>query len=141
MSGPGRVRRRRRIAVVTGTRAEYGVLRSMLRAINDHSRLELQLIVTGMHLLPKFGETINTIVADGWPIAAKVRMQRGDDEPLDQARGLARGVEGIARALESLQSEVAVVLGDRIEAMAGCSGGYRHRSHSGSPPRRRRGGG
>ncbi len=70
-------RRRRRVAVVTGTRAEYGPLRSAMTAIRRHPRLELQLVVTGMHLLEKFGHTIDEIEADGWRIDAKVPMQTG----------------------------------------------------------------
>jgi UDP-hydrolysing UDP-N-acetyl-D-glucosamine 2-epimerase len=111
--------RRRRIAVVTGTRAEYGLLKSTLAAIKAHPRLSLQLVVTGIHLLRKFGFTVSDIVRDGWRIDARVKMQAGSDEPLDQAAGLARGVHGIARFLEAGRTDVVVVLGDRIEAMAG----------------------
>jgi len=109
---------RRRVAVVTGTRAEYGLLRSTLEAVSRHRRLELQLVVTGMHLLKKFGRTVDEIEADGWPIAARIPMQAGDDSPRDQADGLARGVRGLADFFESADTDVAVVLGDRIEAMA-----------------------
>ena len=108
-----------RIAVVTGTRAEYGLLRTVLDAIDVHPRLELQLVVTGMHLLRKFGHTLDDIVRDGWKIAARVAMQRGDSGAIDQAAGLARGVEGIARFVCRARSDVVVVLGDRIEALAG----------------------
>ncbi len=107
------------MAVVTGTRAEYGLLTSTLRAIHVHPRLELQVVVTGIHLLPRFGRTVGQIERDGWPIAARVPMQSGDDSPTDQAEGLARGVAGIARAVERARSDVVLVLGDRIEAMAG----------------------
>ncbi|MEW6250365.1 MAG: UDP-N-acetylglucosamine 2-epimerase [Planctomycetota bacterium] len=109
----------RRIAVITGTRAEYGLLTSTLQAIDADPRLELQLVVTGMHLLRRFGHTVDEIVRDGWRIAARVPMQRGDDGPLDQAEGLSRGVAGIARFLERAASDIVVVLGDRIEALAG----------------------
>lgn len=109
----------RRVAVVTGTRAEYGLLQSTMKALQEHKNVALQLVVTGSHLLPKFGHTIDEIIADGWRIDARVTMQRGDDDPLDQAEALARGVAGIARFLHERQSDVVVVLGDRIEAMAG----------------------
>ncbi len=115
---PG-TRRRRRIAVVTGTRADYGLLRSTMEAIDRHANLTLDVVAVGMHLLPKFGRTVDDIVRDGWPVAARVRMQRGDDGPLDQAEGLGRGVTGIARFLEQSQSQIVVVLGDRVEAIAG----------------------
>lgn len=113
----------RRVAVVTGTRAEYGLLRSPMKAISAHPSLELQLVVTGMHLLRKFGATVSEIVRDGWRIDARVKMQRGDDSPRDQAEGLARGVSGMARFFERAQTDIVVVLGDRIEAMAGALAG------------------
>lgn len=111
--------RRRRVAVVTGTRAEYGVLASPLAAIRGHPALRLQLVVTGMHLLRKFGHTIDDVARDGWRIAARVPMQAGSDGALDQAAGLSKGVRGIARFLDAADTDVVVVLGDRIEAMAG----------------------
>lgn len=116
-------RRKRRIAVVTGTRAEYGLLRSPMEAIRERRELQLQLVVTGVHLLRKFGHTIDEIRADGWRIDATIRMQRGDDDPCDQATGLGRGVAGIARFLEQARTDVVLVLGDRIEAMAGALAG------------------
>jgi len=114
---------RRRIAVVTGTRAEYGLLTSAMRAIQAHRRLELQLVVTGMHLLRKFGSTVRDIERDGWRIDARVRMQAGSDAGVDQAVGLSRGVAGIARFLDAAKSDIVLVLGDRIEAMAGALAG------------------
>jgi GDP/UDP-N,N'-diacetylbacillosamine 2-epimerase (hydrolysing) len=108
----------RQIAVVTGTRAEYGLLKSTMTALQKHANVKLQLVVTGSHLLPKFGSTIDEIVADGWQIDARVPMQCGNDDPYDQAQGLARGVAGIARFLHDFKTDIVVVLGDRIEAMA-----------------------
>ncbi len=120
----GRTRRRiRRITVITGTRAEYGLLRSTMEAIQKRRSLRLQIVVTGMHLLRKFGNTVDEIVRDGWHVDARVRMQAGDDSPLDQATGLARGVSGIAKFLESADTDIVVVLGDRIEALAGALAG------------------
>ncbi|MEE9211172.1 MAG: UDP-N-acetylglucosamine 2-epimerase, partial [Phycisphaeraceae bacterium] len=114
-----RRRRIRRVAVITGTRADYGLLRSTMAAIQTHRRLRLQVVVTGMHLLHKFGHTVDQIARDGWRVDARVKMQTGDDSPLDQAAGLSRGVLGIAKFLEQAKSEIVLVLGDRIEAMAG----------------------
>lgn len=121
----GRRRRHdlRRIAVVTGTRAEFGLLGSTLRALRDHPKVQLQLVVTGTHLLTKFGRTEKQILGEGWSIDARVKMQTGRDDPLDQARGLARGVRGIAEFLEQADTDIVVVLGDRIEAMAGALAG------------------
>jgi len=115
--------RTRRVAVVTGTRAEYGLLRSTLAALQKAPHTRLQLIATGMHLLDKFGRTIDHIHADGWAIDATIPMQTGDDDPADQALGLARGVAGIAEFLLHAQSDIVLVLGDRIEAFAGALAG------------------
>ena len=111
--------KRRRVAMVTGTRAEFGVLESVLRAMRERTRLDPRLIVTGMHLLPKFGRTIDQIRDAGWRIDAAVRMQTGRDSPGAEALAVARGVAGIARAVERLKCRIVLVLGDRIEAFAG----------------------
>ena len=112
-------RRKRRIAVVTGTRADYGLLRSPMSAIRDHPRLTLQVVACGMHLLRKFGTTVKDIERDGFSIDARIPMQRGDDSSIDQAGGLGRGVGKIAAFLDEANTDIVVVLGDRIEAMAG----------------------
>lgn len=121
---------------MTGSRAEYGLLRTLLRALHARADVEPQLIVTGMHLLERFGHTIDQIRADfqlrnadgrsrksrnpqsairNWQV---VPMQNGRDGVLNEALGLARGVEGLARAFERLHADLVVVLGDRIEALA-----------------------
>lgn len=110
--------KRRRIAVVTGTRAEYGLLCSTLDALAKNPRIELQLVVAGMHLLPRFGRTVSEIKLDGRRIAVRVPMQRGRDDALDQAEGLARGVRGMAAFFERSRTDLVLVLGDRIEALA-----------------------
>ncbi len=109
--------------MITGTRAEYGLLRTTIAAIENHPKLELLLVATGLHLLRKFGRTVRHIEQDGWRIHARIPMQRGLDSPQDQAEGLARGVRGMARFLESDNADVVLVLGDRIEAMAGALAG------------------
>lgn len=109
----------RRIAVVTGTRAEYGLLRSTMAALQSTRWVELQVIATGMHLLRRSGGTVREILRDGFPIAARVRMQSGDDSGTDQSDGLGRGVRDLARAFARLDSDIVLVLGDRIEALAG----------------------
>jgi UDP-N-acetylglucosamine 2-epimerase (non-hydrolysing)/GDP/UDP-N,N'-diacetylbacillosamine 2-epimerase (hydrolysing) len=90
-----------------------------MRELAARPAAELQIVVTGMHLLRKFGRTIDHIRDDGFEIDATVRMQRGRACVLDQSAGLARGVDGLARAFERLDSDIVVVLGDRIEALAG----------------------
>ncbi|GMU21266.1 MAG: hypothetical protein AMXMBFR13_13590 [Phycisphaerae bacterium] len=81
--------------------------------------MQTRLIVTGTHLLPKFGRTIDHIRKAGWRVDATVRMQSGRDHPSEEPQALARGIAGIARAVDRFESEIVVVLGDRIEALAG----------------------
>jgi UDP-N-acetylglucosamine 2-epimerase (non-hydrolysing)/GDP/UDP-N,N'-diacetylbacillosamine 2-epimerase (hydrolysing) len=114
-------RTRRNIAVVTGTRAEYGILRTVLGAVDAHPKLRLQLVVTGMHLVRKFGYTVDEIRDDGWRIDARVPMQTHVDNPTAQTHGLARGIAGLGRAFSVLDPDFVVVLGDRIEAFAAAS--------------------
>ncbi|MCH8807785.1 MAG: UDP-N-acetylglucosamine 2-epimerase (hydrolyzing) [Planctomycetes bacterium] len=109
----------RNITVVTGTRAEYGLLKSIMSAIGGHPRLRLQVVVTGMHLLKKFGLTVAEVERDGWPIQARVPMQNGRDDRLEHAAALARGIEGLAEAFARARTDIVVVLGDRLEALAG----------------------
>jgi UDP-hydrolysing UDP-N-acetyl-D-glucosamine 2-epimerase len=108
---------RLRVAVVTGTRAEFGLLEPVLRAMRRRPRLDPKLIVTGMHLLPQFGRTVDQIRAAGWRVDVTVRMQTGRGASEEPAV-LARGISGIARALDRLDCPVVLVLGDRIEAFA-----------------------
>lgn len=103
---------------MTGARSEYGLLRSLMEAIRTHPRLELQVVATGMHLLPQFGRTVDEIARDGFRIDARIPMQTGSDSPTDQALGLARGIAGMAEFFQRARSDIVLVLGDRIEAMA-----------------------
>ena len=112
---------KRRIMVVTGTRAEYGIFRPVLEAIDRHEKLELQLVVTGMHLLRKFGYTVKDILADGWRIDGKVRLQSQQDDILDQSRGLGRAITGLTNEYARLDSEIVLVMGDRLETFAAAS--------------------
>jgi UDP-hydrolysing UDP-N-acetyl-D-glucosamine 2-epimerase len=108
----------RKIAVFTGTRAEYGLLFWLMKAIEKNPALELQVIVSGAHLSPQFGETWKQIEADGFTISAKVDLQLADDTPLAITHALARGVAGCGEALAKLNPDILVVLGDRYEALA-----------------------
>lgn len=107
-----------RIAVVTGTRAEYGMMTPVLRAIQHHPALDLQLIVTGMHLMPAFGYTVEEIERDEFPIAARVEMPLESDRPSVVARSVGAGVIGMASALDELAPAIVLLLGDRAEPLA-----------------------
>ena len=108
----------RTIAVLTGTRADYGLLRGLLRAIQADPRLELRLIVTGTHLSDAFGRTVSEIERDGFPVAASVPIWSGGDGPLEAAADVGAALPRYAEALAAIDPDVLVVLGDRLEAFA-----------------------
>ncbi|MFD1178863.1 UDP-N-acetylglucosamine 2-epimerase [Paenibacillus puldeungensis] len=107
----------KKVMVVTGTRADYGIYFPILKKIEEDSDLELQILVTGMHLTPKYGNTVKYIEADGFQIAAKVtaavEASRGG-----MARGIGEGIIGMTEAFESLKPDCVIVLGDRGEMLA-----------------------
>ena len=108
----------RKICVVTGTRAEYGLLRWVMQGIQDSDVLELQLIATGMHLSPEFGLTLHDIEADGFRINRKVEMLLSSDTPVGITKSMGLGMIGFADALNQLQPDLLLVLGDRYEIFA-----------------------
>lgn len=107
-----------KIAVITGTRAEYGLLRGLLDEIKFDTDLILQLVVTGMHLSPEFGSTYHLIEQDGFQIDAKVEMLLSTDSAVGIAKSVGMGVLGFADCFEWLQPDVIVILGDRFEMLA-----------------------
>jgi UDP-hydrolysing UDP-N-acetyl-D-glucosamine 2-epimerase len=109
------------IAVVTGTRAEFGLLRSTMRAIDADDSLTLRVVVAGSHFL-KPAETWREVAAE-FEIAGRVEMQRDDErrDRLHDAIALGRGVEGFARVFADLDAQCVLVLGDRIEAFGAAS--------------------
>jgi UDP-hydrolysing UDP-N-acetyl-D-glucosamine 2-epimerase len=108
----------RSIAVVTGSRAEYGLYKSILSAIVGSSDLKLQLIVCGMHLEPAFGRTINLIAEDGFPISDRIETWTGADTPEAIATSISRGVRGFATAFAKSQPDILLLLGDRYDMIA-----------------------
>lgn len=110
--------RARRVAVFTGTRADYGLLKPLARAIAADPRAELLLIVSGSHLSPRHGETVDEVIADGLPIAASIPIWSGDDSPVAAATDTGAAVAAYAASLEELRPDVLVLLGDRLEAFA-----------------------
>jgi GDP/UDP-N,N'-diacetylbacillosamine 2-epimerase (hydrolysing) len=109
---------KRKICVVTGTRAEYGLLRWLMRGIKDDPALTLQVIATGMHLSPEFGLSWRAIVDDGFVIDRKVDMLLSGDSPAAIAKSTGLGMIGLADALAQLQPDLMLVLGDRFEIFA-----------------------
>lgn len=110
--------RKRRICVVTGSRADYGLLYWVMKEIAGTPELELQIVATGMHLAPQFGLTYRAIEADGFRIDAKVDMLLASDTSVGVAKSIGLGVIGFADVLEQLSPDVLLVLGDRYEILA-----------------------
>ena len=111
----------RKICVITGTRAEYGLLRWVMQGINDEPDLTLQVIATGMHLSPEFGLTYREIERDGFIIDRKVEMLTSSDTPVGIAKSMGLGLIGFADALTELKPDLIVVLGDRFEIFSAVS--------------------
>jgi len=109
---------KRVIAVFTGNRAEYGLQYPILRAIAAHDQLEYRLIVSGAHLDPQFGRTLEEIRADGFTIHAEVKVDLEADTLTATARAIGSGVISMSQALESIRPDVLVVYADRFEGFA-----------------------
>lgn len=107
----------RKIAVFTGARSEYGLLYPLLKEIQASSELELQLIVSAMHLSPDYGYTVQTIEQDGFAIAARIETLLSSDSAVGTLKSLGLGIIGYADALERLKPDMLVLLGDRYEAL------------------------
>lgn len=106
---------KRKICVITGTRAEYGLLYWLMREIEAADDLELQLVVTGMHMSPEFGLTYRQIEADGFTISRKVEMLLSSDTPVGITKSMGLAMSGFADAYSDLAPDLVVVLGDRFE--------------------------
>lgn len=108
----------RKICVVTGSRAEYGLLRWLMEDIRNMPGLELQVVATGMHLSPEFGSTYRAIEEDGFVIARKVEMLLSGDTPTAIAKSMGIGLMGLAEAFDQLAPDIVFLLGDRFEVLA-----------------------
>ena len=108
---------KRKVCVITGSRAEYGLLRWLMHEIEDDQDLELQIIATGTHLSHEFGLTYREIEADGFKIDKKIEMLLSSDSSIGIIKSMGLGLIGFADALDSIKPEVIVVLGDRFEIL------------------------
>jgi UDP-hydrolysing UDP-N-acetyl-D-glucosamine 2-epimerase len=115
--------RKRKICVVTGTRAEYGILKPAMNAIKKSPTLELSVIVTGMHLAQQFGYTLREIEEDGFRIDAKVDMLLSGDTGTAMAKSIGNGIISISQALDIIKPDIILILGDRIESFAAAIAG------------------
>jgi UDP-N-acetylglucosamine 2-epimerase (non-hydrolysing)/GDP/UDP-N,N'-diacetylbacillosamine 2-epimerase (hydrolysing) len=110
----------RKICVVTGTRAEYGLLSRLMRMIKDSQETQLQVIATNMHLSPKYGNTYKEIEKDGFTIDCKVPIidDDGNNDSLSTVLEMSRGLKGYAEAYRDLKPDIILILGDRYEMLA-----------------------
>lgn len=111
----------RRVCIVTGTRAEYGLLKGVIDGVRRHPELDLSLIVTGAHLSAKHGMTVHEIEADGTPIDERIEIIGGGDGPVDIARAMGLALTGFGAALARTEPDIVVLLGDRYEILAAAS--------------------
>lgn len=121
MSDSISLKTKRKIAVITGTRAEYGLLYWTMRELQKHPHVTLQLIVTGAHLSHAHGYTVKQIEEDGFSIDARIDMHLGEDTALDITRSMGVCTEGVGKALANLAPDMVVILGDRYEMLAAAS--------------------
>jgi len=113
--------KKRKICVVTGSRAEYGLLYWLMKEINVNDMLLLQIVVTGMHLSEEFGNTYKQIEKDGFTIDKKVDISLIADTELAISNSMGLGVIGFADAFNKLQPDMILVLGDRFEIFSAVS--------------------
>lgn len=117
----------KKICVITGTRAEYGLLKPLIKKISDDSGVELQLVVTGMHLSPEFGLTYREIEEDGFEITERNEMLLSSDTPNGIAKSIGLGMIGFADIFTRIKPDIVVILGDRYEALAAATAAMVHR--------------
>ncbi|MCM1226221.1 MAG: UDP-N-acetylglucosamine 2-epimerase [Clostridium sp.] len=105
-------------AVVTATRAEYGILNPLIKRLNNDSDIELKLIVTGTHLSEKYGYTINEIISDGYPINKKIPIHSDGNSSYDISVSMAKTLEAFAEYFRDDRADLVFILGDRTEMLA-----------------------
>ncbi|MDE6621111.1 MAG: UDP-N-acetylglucosamine 2-epimerase (hydrolyzing) [Lachnospiraceae bacterium] len=117
----------KKVCVITGTRAEYGLLKPLIQKIDKDNDLELQLVATGMHLSPEFGLTYQEIEQDGFEITERNEMLLSSDTPNGITKSVGLGIIGFADIFTRTAPDLAVILGDRYEALAAATAAMIHR--------------
>jgi len=112
---------KRKICVITGTRAEFGIMYWLIKEIHDDSELELQLVVTGMHLSPEFGLTYKEIEKQNLPILKKVEVLMSSDTPVGISKSMGLTTISFAEVFQEIQPDICLVLGDRFEIFSAVS--------------------
>lgn len=112
---------KRKICIVTGTRADYGLLKGVITGVRDDPRLELSLIVTGSHLSHAHGMTVDEVATDGFTIDERLAILGHGDSPEDVAKAMGAALTGFGAALARIRPDLMVILGDRYEILAAAS--------------------
>lgn len=107
-----------KVCIVTGSRAEYGLLKNLMKLFKESPKFELQIIATGMHLSPEFGLTYKEIESDGFVISKKVEMLLSSDTSSSIAKSMGLGMIGFSDALEDLKPDLIILIGDRSELLS-----------------------
>lgn len=111
----------KKVCIVTGTRAEYGLLRTLIRKVKYDEQLELQLIVTGIHLSPEFGMTYKEIEADGFTIVEKLEILMSSDTSVGISKTMGLAMISFSECFARLDPDMIIVLGDRYEIFSAVS--------------------
>ena len=112
------VKKARKICIVTGSRAEYGLLKPIIKLIDNSSKLTLQLVVTGMHLSKEYGFTLNEVVKDKFHINKRLETLMSSDTAVGISKSVGLGIISFAEALEDLNPDFVLILGDRYEILS-----------------------
>ena len=109
---------KQKLCFITGSRAEYGLLKPLMERVKADKNYTFQLIVSGSHLLPLFGNTYKEILNDNFKIDAKVKISTNTNTPLNVASATGETVIGISKVIEKLKPDLVILLGDRYEMLA-----------------------
>ncbi|QDU09746.1 UDP-N-acetylglucosamine 2-epimerase [Gimesia aquarii] len=116
--------KKKTVCLVTGSRAEYGLLRPLIDEIISESALKLQILVTGSHLSPEFGLTAQEIESDGYTIDEKIEVLMSSDSPIGICKSMGLGLISFSEAFARLQPDLVIVLGDRYEIFSAVSAAH-----------------
>lgn len=116
-----------KVAIVTGSRAEYGLLNPLIKRLKSDVFFETHLVVTGMHLSQKHGYTKDRILEDGIEISCEIDMNQSGDTPNDICKAIAEGLNGFSEHFSQNNYDVLIVLGDRFELWSACMAAVMHR--------------